>query len=208
VPIVDRFGSLTIDVKKPASLCNPANVNSAQPGADTHDEHGLSYQVKVTKDTLKFVKVTNQKVVNSAFGTTFVDVKRPYRLFLPSSKSLVSSPPPLVAPDTDHFLCYKISKTQHTPKFIAVPNVTILDQFENVTVTVMKPVLLCVPVNVNGGQPGAQLNQDLQLCYKVKRPQGNKLTPVLGTYVNNEYGPLRLDVKKSEMLCVPSQIQP
>jgi hypothetical protein len=86
--------------------------------------------------------------------------------------------------------------------------VTVHDQFENVTVTVMKPVLLCVPVNVNNGQPGAQSNQDLQLCYKVKRPQGNKLTPVLGTYVNNEYGPLRLDVKKSEMLCVPSQIQP
>jgi hypothetical protein len=208
VPVQDRYGDLTIDVKKPAVLCNPADVEGTDPGAPLHTEHGVSYQIKTTKDTPKFVKRVNQKVYNPDFGTTFVDVKRPYRLFVPSAKSHVSSPAPIASPFSDHFLCYKISKTAGSTKFGAVPDVTIIDQFETVTVTVVKPTMLCVPVDVNGAQPGADTNPGLQLCYKVKRPQGNKLTPQPGIYINNEYGPLRLDVKKSESLCVPAQIVP
>jgi hypothetical protein len=212
VPVLDRFGPLTIDIKKPAAVCNPADVNSGQPDAEDHPEHGLSYQVKVTKDTPKFLKVINQEVHNPIFGTTFVDVKRPFRVFVPSALDLTMSPSPLVAPNTDHFLCYKIGKSRGAAKFVPVSGVTIVDEFEglasHLTVTVVKPALLCVPVNINGAQPGAHMNEELQLCYKFKRPTGNKLVPVLGAYLNNEYGPLRLDVKKSEHLCIRSMIVP
>ena len=106
-----------------------------------------------TKDTAKFVKVLNQKVVNADFGTHFLDVKRPYRLFLPSALKLSPpSPTPIASPNSDHFMCYKVSKTAKTAKFVPVSNVTVKDQFENITVTVLRPVLLCVPVDVNGGQ--------------------------------------------------------
>jgi hypothetical protein len=208
VPVLDRFGSLTIDIKKPAAVCNPANVNGLEPGAEMNTEHGVSYQIKVTRDTPKFVKVTNQQVVNSDFGTMFLDVKRPARLFVPSAKNTMSSPPPLVSPHTDHFMCYKVAKARGALKFVAVPNVTILDQFENITVTVKKPTMLCVPVNVNGAQPGAQTDPELLMCYQVKRPQGNKFTAVPGVFVNNEYGPLKMDVTKNDQLCVPAHIVP
>ncbi len=35
---------------------------------------------------------------------------------------------------TDHFECYKIAVTSGTPKFVAVPGVTLQDQFGSMTV--------------------------------------------------------------------------
>jgi hypothetical protein len=212
VPVVDRFGSLTVDIKKAAAVCNPANVNNTRPGAQLHVEHGVSYQSRVTRNTLKFVKVLNQKVMNTPFGTTFVDVKRPARLFVPSAESLVSLPAPLASPYTDHLQCYKISKARGSASFVEVPGVVVVDQFESfLTVTVRKPSMLCVPVNVNGAQPGAEnpaFHPEVLLCYKVKRPQGFKFATVTPIFINNELGPLILSATKTEQLCVPSLIVP
>jgi hypothetical protein len=211
VPVIDRYGMLTIDIKKVGALCNPAEVDGQLPGAAMHAEHGVTYQTRTTRNTSKFLKVSNQKVVN-ALGTTHVDVKRPARLFLPSASSRLSPPPPLSAPHTEHFQCYKISKTRGTDLFVEIPNVVVVDQFENyLPVTVKKPSMLCVPVNVDGGQPGAEnpvLYPDVLLCYKVKRPQGLKFATVTGVFVNNDFGPLTFDVLKTEQLCVPSLIMP
>lgn len=212
VPVVDRFGPLTIDITKLGAVCNPANVGGSYPGAQSHDEHGVSYQIKTTRNTLKFVKKVNQHVVNSLFGSVTVDVKRPARLFAPSALSVSGAPAPLMSPHTEHFQCYKIGKSAGTTPFTPVEGVVVIDQFESfVTMTVKKPAMLCAPVNVNGGQPGAQnpvLHPDVMLCYKVKRPAGFKFATVTPVFINNDFGALTLSATKSEMLCVPSTITP
>jgi hypothetical protein len=109
-------------------------------------------------------------------------------------------------PIHDNFLCYRVRRTRTAAPFTGVLGVTAVDQFESVTLAVAKPAMLCVPVNVDGANPGAETDPDAQLCYSVKRYLGPRFTPVYGAYVNNAFGPLRLDVLKSEQLCVPAQI--
>ena len=216
VTLVDHFtligsttGFLTVDVKKANSLCNPADINGMEPSAPGHTEHGVGYQIKIAAHTTPFVKVLNTQVYNPDFGLLHLNVSKPVGLFVPSAKSLVSSPPPILAPATDHFACYKAKTTAGTPRFVPVLGVTVDDQFGPRMVDVKKPVQLCVPANVNNQEPGAQNDAVVLLCYKTKRP-GNvpKFTPLTPVYVNNDFGPLTLTAVLNNQVCVPAVILP
>ena len=50
VAIEDQFGARTVTVKKPKRLCVPANKNGEAPGAETHPDHLLCYQIKETSE--------------------------------------------------------------------------------------------------------------------------------------------------------------
>jgi hypothetical protein len=217
VTVVDRFtligsptGYLTFDARKMESHCNPADVNGG--GIVDPTEHEVGYQVRITRNAVPytpFFKVLNQQVVNDEFGTLTLDILKPARVLLTSAKSLVAPPPPLVAPVTDDFSCYKVRTSRFTPKFVAVPGVTITDQFGSKTMTVKKPALLCAPADVNGGDPGAHTHAGMLLCYKLQRPKTTpKFTTVSPVYINNTFGPLSLDAQKNDLLCVKTQAMP
>ena len=73
---------MTVDVKKPKFLCAPANKNGEDPGAPTHADHLMCYQVKQAS-LPKFVKLTGI-FVNNQFGLETLDAKKPALLCVPA----------------------------------------------------------------------------------------------------------------------------
>lgn len=78
IALVDQFGSRTVDVRKPAQLCAPANKNDEAPGAETHPQHLLCYKIKQTS----LPKFTGARpiFVNDQFGPATLRAKRPVEL--------------------------------------------------------------------------------------------------------------------------------
>jgi hypothetical protein len=129
---------------------------------------------------------------------------------VPSVKSL-TGPTPVPTPAafvTDHFQCYKVAVTSGTPKFVAVPGVTLQDQFGSMTVDVKKSAYLCIPVDKNGEDPTAPSHVSDLMCYKVKQTDTVKFAKLVGLFVNNQFGPEEVDAKKPALLCVPALTTP
>ncbi len=206
VSLVDEFGASTIALKKPKFLCAPTNKLGEDPTAPSHAEHFVSYPIKNTQKPVFPTHIT----VTDQFNVTglFVDAKKQAQLFVPSAKSLSATPPTPVAFTTDHFECYKASVTAKTPKFVAVPGVTLDDQFGAMTVIVKKPKYLCNPVDKNGEAPTAPTHAEHLLCYKIKQTDLTKFPKHTGLFVNNQFGPETLDAKKPAILCVPALTTP
>lgn len=204
VSVVDAFRSSSVEVKKPKFLCAPTNKNGEDPAAPSHPDHLTDFQ---TKPTVKFTPVTNQRVVDQ-FGTLFLDLKKVVTLQVPSAKSHAASPPAPPNPAVDHFQCYGVSTTRNTTKFTPRSGVTIQDQFGTMTVDVRKPKRLCVPVNKNNEEPGAETHADHLLCYQVKQTNLPKFVAVSPLFVNHQFGPETLDAKRPKELCVPALRNP
>jgi hypothetical protein len=202
VTLVDQFGASTIAVKKPKFLCAPTNTLDKDPTASLHAEHLQAYQIK---NSVKPVLPTSVHVIDqfNASGL-YVNVKKPSHLLVPTVTNLTATPP-LPAPFVvDHYQCYQVTVTPDTPKFVAVPNVTVEDQFGSMTVLVKKPQFLCAPVDKNGEDPTAPLHVDHLMCYQAKQVDAVKFAKITGVFANNQFGPETLDVKKPVQLCVPA----
>jgi cysteine-rich repeat protein len=188
----DQFGTLTLQLRYPHRLCAPADKNGE--GIQDPTEHLAGYKAKGT-----FSKRLNQTVVDQ-FGTLQLDVVRPELLLVPTAKNGV----PLAPPPGDHFTCYKVKRTRGAAKF-APRTVTVEDQFQSVTETVIKPVRLCAPANKNGEDPTAPAHPDHLLCYKTKAtiPFGD-----VDVSISNQFGPDQLRLIHRRELCVPSLKNP
>jgi cysteine-rich repeat protein len=208
VALADQFGPSIVDVRRPLALCNPTDKNGEDPQAPGGTNHLEGYQIKPAKGEPKFTKVTNLKVVNQ-FGTIFVDAVKPDRLLVPTAKSLLGPVPPLPPPTVDHFECYQAKISKGQPKFTAIRNVSLGDQFGSLLVDVRKPTRLCNPVDKNGEDPGAPDHLDHLMCYQVKPVKGApKFTKVTPIFASNQFGSEMLDAVKRDELCVPSAKNP
>src|SRR5262249_57417635 len=100
VTVEDQFGTQGLTLRFPHRLCAPADKNGE--GVSQEIQHLVGY------DTLRspFTKVTGFPVTNQ-FGTTAIDLTRRDLLMVPTAKSLVAPPPPLLPPSIDHFHCYR-----------------------------------------------------------------------------------------------------
>ncbi len=207
VALTDQFESdVLFEVKKPKEIYNPADKNGEE--IIDPDTHLVAFEIKRAKTEPrqpKHVKRTNIEVVNQ-FGTIFVDTKKPDRLLVPSLKDLDTPIPDFYAPAVftiDHFKCYKV-KVSEGWEFPEGIQVDVVDQFNQPKLfDVEKPKRLCNPVDSDGE---GIINPDAHLmCYKVKRAEDEpKHEKVKGIPINNQFGPLQLDTKKEEELCVPS----
>src|SRR5262249_52545357 len=166
IPVLDRFGNLTIDAKKPVNLCTPASQGGFDAGAPTLPDHLHEYQIASSSGTPKFARLLNRTVVNH-FGTLAVDVIKPLRLLMPSAESQTNPPPPLAAPLPDPFTCYRIRHHPGTPRFTPVAGVPLVDRFGSFTVEVKRPTMLCAPTDPDGQAPGADTHRQHLLCYHV-----------------------------------------
>ena len=96
-----------------------------------------------------------------------------------------------------HFRCYKVKEiTKLNPN----PIVNLEDQFfVDEDVEVKKAKTICAPVDKNG--EGVTNTETHLVCYDIKPKTKNAKVDVL---VTNQFGEQELEVKKSELLCVPS----
>ena len=64
VTVVDRFATLTNDVRPPARICNPADMNGQDPSALTQPDHLTGYTCARRAIRRPFVQVVGQHVTN------------------------------------------------------------------------------------------------------------------------------------------------
>ncbi len=190
----DRFGPSTITVKRHKRICAPANKNGEDPDAVNHPGHLNFYTIKQT--TPKTVKIKGVVVTNQ-FGVLVVTVGKADRLLVPTAKSLVGYPGPLLTP-LDHFKCYKVGNAKFRR-----PGISIETQFGAITVDIKKPTHLCAPVNKNGEDPTAPSHPEHLLCYKVSGPRPDT-QPVV--FTNDQFGPDSYTFYGPRELCVPSEV--
>ncbi len=203
VALADGVHDGDAEVKKPQFLCAPTNKNGEDPSAPSHALHLEDYAIK---SATKFLAVVNQRVQDQ-FGTHFVDLKKPSGLQVPTAKSLVNPPATAPVPAIDHFHCYKIKATKHTAAFVR-QSVTVEDQFGAMTVDVVKPTRLCLPVDKNGEAPGAGSHDARLLCYQVKQTNQPKFVPITSLFTRNQFGFEVLKAAKPAELCVPATQPP
>jgi hypothetical protein len=189
VTLEDQFGSSTATVIKATRFCNPADKNSG--GIVDPTAHLMCYTIRESGFTKRTVVVRNQ------FGDQTVTVLKPETLCNPAEKNGV----PFGSADgafLDHFKCYRIRGKGFTKR-----DVTLTDQFETRTDTVLKPKLLCNPVNKNNeGIPNSALHLT---CYTLKAAP---FTPQPIT-VEDQFGeqsgqPFAGECSKRAHICVPT----
>ena len=96
----------------------------------------------------------------------------------------------------DHYKCYKV-KDLKKPKF-SPRLVTLVDQFVSETATVVKPFLLCTPVDKNGeGISDPSLHQ---CCYRIK---STRLKPSPTVLVASQFQRSTLSPLQGKFLCAP-----
>jgi hypothetical protein len=191
VTVQDQFGTLVETLRFPTRLCAPTDKN--HEGIADPTDHLAGYRTK----SPPFNKRTNQTVVDQ-FGTLLLDVTRPDILLVPTSKDGVQQQPPL-----DHFQCYKVKRSRGAPKF-AKRTASISNQFETVTVTLVRPRLLCAPASKNNEDPTAPSHPGHLTCYKTQNAPFADQTHT----ITNQFGTDVVKVVHRRELCVPSLENP
>jgi hypothetical protein len=202
VTLVDQFETATVRLQRPYHLCTPTNVNDE--GTIDGETHLVSYVIR--QQSPAHVKRTAIRVTNF-LEEIRVDTIRPELLLVPTNKTLVLPAPPAPNPanhTVDHYKCYRVKVTAGTPKAAIDRKINVEDQFNATKIYSLKlPRHLCVPADKNG--EGIKNPTVHLLCYRGKRARGEmNFVPRKGLFVNNQFGPLRLDALKENEFCIPS----
>jgi hypothetical protein len=138
-----EFGSVTVDVLKPAELrlvSSKSLVSSpAAPVAPTND-HYSCYKVRTSRNTPKFVPVNGVTIVDQ-FGSSVMTVVKPTLLCAPAN---VDDQQPGAESHAGLLLCYKLKRPSTTPRFTALTPVYVNNQWGPLTTDVKRPDQLCV----------------------------------------------------------------
>jgi cysteine-rich repeat protein len=103
----------------------------------------------------------------------------------------------------DHFKCYRVKKPKGFQPITAVP---VVDQLAQPKLyDLKKPATLCAPVDKEG--EGIKEEESFLVCYRAKPAKDEpKHTAVEGVYLENAFGPERVDTKVESTLCVPTLV--
>lgn len=168
-------------------------------------DHFTCYKAGPTKDSVKFAGIDNPPGVTleDAFGPSTVAVKKPKFLCAPTNKN---DEDPTAPNHSEHLEGYQIKPAAKRDLPI---NLTVTDQFNasGLVIDAKKESHLLVPTakSLSGppSLPGAFVVDHFQ-CYKTKiAKDGPKFTPVLDVTIQDQFGTMRVDVKKPRYLCVP-----
>ena len=196
VTVADRYGSATVTIRPPNNLCAPSDKRGEDPEAPTDPEHLTTFPIIGPA-----VRVNNVTVANQ-FGNVKLDLTRRAHLMVPTSKSLVSPPPPLASP-IDHFQCYRVRRSIGSARFTVKRGIPVVDQFGSHAVDLLRPRFFCVPANKNNEDPGAINHTEDLLCYKTEhkaRFTGRE------PFINHQFGPEDVKLIRRTSFCVPSSI--
>jgi hypothetical protein len=181
VTVTDQFGELVTSLGPPTLFLVPAQKND-EPFADLLS-HLTCYEMADPLQAPPEVISTNQ------FGAQSLNLGNSRYLCVPTEKLLTPGPVSI-----DHFHCYDA-----TGPSLDI-GVSLADQFQQQSVSVLDPFLFCNPADKNG--EGIQNPTDHLTCYNYT-PPGLPVGPVPFT---NQFFPASdvLDVFEPVALCVPS----
>jgi cysteine-rich repeat protein len=102
----------------------------------------------------------------------------------------------------DPFLCNKGKTSKLGPSFVSPPTTSLVDQFESLNVTVVKPRGLCAPAELNG-DPMADAATHLE-SYPLKAIKGQPRHVKRTVLVQNAVGSITVQTQKPAFLLVPT----
>jgi cysteine-rich repeat protein len=198
VTLADRLETLTVDVKGPDLLCNPADVGGS--GIVNPAAHLRTYPVTPVKGSPKFTRRVGVRVVTE-LGALTVDLTRRDDLIVPTSKSLTGPVAPPGANAGDRYRCYGARVTAGRDD----QDVLVSDQFvQPKTYRITRPSRLCLPVSKNGDDIENPL-VDL-MCFMARPVKGQpRHVPVIGISTADEFFGERLRSVREDELCVPAE---
>jgi hypothetical protein len=147
--VVDQFGTLTVDVKKPRSLLVPSAFSADEPPsspAGAFVNHFTCYDVDITKRTPRFTRRT--VTVQTPSETVELELRKPERLCVPTNKN---GEDPTAPDDRESLLCYETKGDRgrgRSPTPVFVNN-----QFGSQAYRLDDRKELCVPSEVNPTAP-------------------------------------------------------
>lgn len=205
VTLSDNFNpNRELTVEKTYRLFNPIDKNDE--GLDDTVSHMMGYKIKEPKGEPKSEKIKGIMVSNQ-FGDVTLDVKKPKLLLVPSAKDHFAVPEVLDPVLINHFTCYDVKETKHTPKF-EKRDATVYDPNFDSTVVyeVKKPKMLCIPTEkTHDGITSPILSpEENLLCYDTKKDKGESKFEKVNVFTNNQFGADEHKIYKVEDLCVPS----
>jgi hypothetical protein len=205
VTLHDVFGTYAATLREADRLCAPTNKNGEDPTAPMRPEHLTGYEFVNVAPNLpepSGVQVATQ------FGNYTVDVRNPFKLLVPTAKSLVAPPPPAQIPSSlRHYLCHDVEGVQG-PK---PTGITVQSQFAANVVALadLNRATLCAPVDKNGEDPGAPMDPTFLMCFRTNE-QNNFGT--LTVFLTNQFGPSNTQftgqpfITQYDELCVPATL--
>jgi cysteine-rich repeat protein len=198
VTLADRLETLTVDVKGPDILCNPADVDGS--GIVNPAAHLRTYPVTPVKGSPKFTKWAGVGVTTE-LGALTVDLTGRDDLMVPTAKSLTGPVGPPGANAGERYRCYGL-KVRSGPDDLEV---FVSDQFgQPKTYRIVRATRLCLPVSKNGDDIENPL-VDL-MCFMARPAQGQpKHVPVVGISTADEFFGERLRSVREDELCVPAE---
>ena len=189
VTLADRFGTRSVMLARPDTLCNPVDKNGE--GIVDATAHLECYRPKRAASAGTTVTVANQLGVQ-AFGLT-----RVRSVCVPSELEGVAS-----VLGIDHFQCYRAN---HGAPPLAQRAVMLGDQYETKNTLVRTPDTVCTPVDKNG--EGMKNPTVALACYRIKDMPGQPRFGRRNASITNQFGNETLTAVKARTLCVPSSLE-
>jgi hypothetical protein len=195
VNLEDQFEDITMSVLRPYRMCNP--VDKEDEGIIDPTEHSMCYQIRDA--TPRFNR--HEVLVENQFGKQVLVATKPDTLCTPAEKDGIGS-----NLDGDRMKCYRVVQ-KDGPRDFQPRVVTLKDQFETKETQVIKPVLLCNPVALNGDPVTSPTCH--QVCYRIKDVPGQPDFVSVPITVKDEFysrsvNPFRGACRQISLLCVPS----
>ncbi len=96
--VLDQFGAMSIDIKKPSTVCLPADKLGEDPGAENRPDSLTCYKIKRLSDFTRVEGIT----VDNQFGVRQLDAKKPAEVCIPAllNPSAATPTPTIVATPT------------------------------------------------------------------------------------------------------------
>ena len=150
VRVINQFGDITVQVRRPELLLVPSAKDLGAPIpplVGSAVDHFQCYRVKRARQRVSGVKVVDQ------FGEMTVDVKKPTWLCAPVDKNNEGILDPTV-----HMMCYGI-RARPVRQYSGIP-FWISNQLEETVTSITRPTELCVPSVKVVCEPGTLFGTD------------------------------------------------
>lgn len=190
--LTDQFGTVSTTTGKAARFCNPVDENGE--GINDPTAHLACYDLP---DDPGFQR--REVIVENHFGTQTLRVMKRESLCVGAEKDGVPS-----SLRTNDFQCYRVQQVRG--RTFTSRTVSLQDQFEAKQTVVVKPQLLCNPVDRDGQgivDPAGHLT-----CYRIRDAEGTSFQPrdvtIEDPFSRQDVRAFRGTCRKIALLCVPS----
>lgn len=185
----------------------PAGVPDAGAQSPPPLDHFLRYEAKEPIGLPHFVRISHLAAVDG-FGDWHWEIVKPLDVCDPAS---VDGNDPSAPSHAEHLESYQIKRVAGTAKFSKLVRQTVVDEFGQLTIDVVKPERMMVPSATDPSAPPTAPGSpamDVFTCYKIKTSGGTaKFTPVIGAVVETALGTVTMDMVKPAKVCIPTSVQ-